>query len=174
METEKSIFFYGHTNNEFDYMSNFYSSYFSDDNENVFTCSEQYFMFKKAILFEPDNTHFHHKILSEKSPTKIKAFGRQVKHFDEMIWSQYKFQFMLEGVRLKFNQNPEIATKLKATHNKVLYEAAKNDNIWGIGMNAATAINLEENHDDTSHFGQNLLGICLMTVRNELLENESC
>ena len=58
METDSSIYFYG-VNDEYGYMSNFYKSNFNSQINNKliqFNCSEQYFMYKKAITFDKDNT----------------------------------------------------------------------------------------------------------------------
>ena len=52
--------------------------------------------------------------------------------------------------------------QLLQTGDKHLYEAAKNDKIWGIGYYAKDAI-----HQDPSTFGQNLLGTLLMRLRTE-------
>ena len=41
---------------------------------------------------------------------------------------------MLDALRLKFNQNEIIKQKLLETKPKLLYEASKNDKIWGIGF----------------------------------------
>jgi ribA/ribD-fused uncharacterized protein len=102
--------------------------------------------------------------LSNKSPTKIKAFGRQVKNFDENIWCEIRYNIMLDGLRLKFSQNSIINNKLKATNNKILYEASKYDKIWGIGYSDYQAIYI-----NPSKYGQNLLGKALMEIRSQIL-----
>ena len=71
---------------------------------------------------------------------------------------------MLEAIRLKFNQNEIIKQKLLETNTKTLYEASKNDKIWGIGYYDKDAI-----HIDKNNFGENLLGNALMEIRSELL-----
>jgi len=69
---------------------------------------------------------------------------------------------MLEALRLKFNQNETIKQKLLETKPKILYEASKNDKIWGIGFYDKDAI-----QTDKSKFGANLLGNALMEIRSE-------
>ena len=70
---------------------------------------------------------------------------------------------MLNGLRLKFNQNPILKQKLIDTKDKMLFEASKYDGIWGIGFEDYEAIT-----KDKSEFGRNLLGLALMSLRAEL------
>lgn len=161
METIDSVYFYSHTKT-FGYMSNFYPSIFTDTNGINFNCSEQYLMYTKAKTFEPTNIQLLNNILNESNPTKIKAIGRIVKNYDENIWDQIRFHVMKNGLRLKFNQNPNLKALLVGTGDKILYEASKNDNIWGIGFDAQNAININK-----KLFGQNLLGNALMEIRDE-------
>ena len=75
----------------------------------------------------------------------------------------YVLFIMLDGLKLKFSQNSIINNKLKATNDKMLYEAAKYDKIWGIGYSGCDAISIHP-----SKYGQNLLGKALMEIRNEM------
>jgi ribA/ribD-fused uncharacterized protein len=163
MELENEIYFYS-LNNKFSYMSNFYKTYFTDNDGIVYNCSEQYFMYYKCKTFDPTNNTLLQLILSEQSPTKIKQYGRQVQNYDEKIWTEKRYNIMLKGLRLKFNQNHIIKEKLIATYPKILYEASKYDKIWGIGYYDNDAINIDKNK-----YGQNLLGNALMEIRKELL-----
>jgi ribA/ribD-fused uncharacterized protein len=172
METEDSIYFYG-IKNEYAYMSNFYPSIFYE-NGIKYNCSEQYFMYYKCLTFndtlfsrvqtkENTNNDLLEKILNETSPTKIKKLGRSVNNYNEEIWSNKRYEIMVNALRLKFSQNNDIKDKLIKTENKNLYEASQFDRIWGIGYFAKNAIT-----KDKSKFGNNLLGKALMEIRNEL------
>ena len=119
-------------------------------------------MYKKCQLFDPQNYKLLELILNEKSPSVIKKYGRQVKNFDENIWNQHKYKIMLDGLRLKFSQNPSIKRILLKTNTKNLYEASPYDKIWGIGYDAKNALNVDE-----SKYGENLLGKALMELRTE-------
>lgn len=165
METPDSIYFYSHTKGNYKYMSNFYPSVFVDEVGNEFNCSEQYLMYNKCKLFDPSNDQMLLQILEEKSPAKIKALGRMVKNYNEYIWNQSRYKIMVNGIKLKFGQNQSIANELIQTNPKMLYEAAQNDNIWGIGFNAETAVT-----KDKTCFGSNLLGKALVHVRGELID----
>jgi ribA/ribD-fused uncharacterized protein len=183
METEDSIYFYG-IKNDYAYMSNFYQSTFYE-NKIKYNCSEQYFMYYKCLTFDTTNNELLEKILNESSPTKIKKLGRSVNNYNEEIWSNKRYEIMVNALRLKFSQNDNIKDKLLKTENKNLYEASQFDRIWGIGYSAKNAIKMnlskhcgdkelfsgvstEENTKDKSKFGNNLLGKALMEIRNEL------
>ena len=71
---------------------------------------------------------------------------------------------MLNGLRLKFNQNEDLKKKLILTNNKNLYEASPYDRIWGIGYTKTNAVKT-----DKSKYGLNLLGKALMELRSELI-----
>lgn len=162
METNDAIFFYG-TGCKYGFMSNFYQCKFVHDNQ-TFNCSEQYFMYKKALTFDPNNEILLTSILNSSDPKEIKSFGRQVKNFDEKTWDQVKFKIMTEGILLKFTQNEDIRQELIKTEDKKLYEASKYDKIWGIGYNPQQAARI-----DPSKFGKNLLGESLMLVRTFII-----
>lgn len=163
METGTEIYFY-RLNNKFGYLSNFYQTNFVDEHGNTFNCSEQYFMFHKCLIFDKENKKLLTAILNEKSPKQIKLYGRQVKNYSDDVWSDLRFDIMLNGLRLKFSQNPIIKQKLIDTKDKMLFEASKYDSIWGIGFEDFEAIT-----KDKSEFGKNLLGLALMTLRSEFL-----
>lgn len=162
METETEIYFYN-LKNKFNYMSNFYKTNFTDKDGIKYNCSEQYFMYHKCKIFDPKNNILLETIITEKSATKIKKYGRQVQNFNDKIWKEKKYNIMLEALRLKFNQNEIIKQKLIETKSKILYEASKNDRIWGIGYYDKDAIKI-----DKIKFGENLLGNALMEIRSEL------
>ncbi len=116
------------------------------------------------MQFNPDNDVLLRAILNESSPTKIKKYGRLVRNYNDVEWSKIRYKIMLDGLRLKFNQNNEIKQKLLGTGKKMIFEASKYDKIWGIGFYASDAVNIEKHR-----FGTNLLGQALMEVRGELV-----
>lgn len=144
-------------------MSNFYKTKFTDNEGITYNCSEQYFMYCKCKTFDPTNNILLEAILHETSATKIKTYGRQVQNFNDAIWKEKRYNIMLDALRFKFNQNEIIKQKLLETNPKILYEASRYDNIWGIGYYDKDAIQI-----DKSKFGENLLGNALMEIRSEL------
>jgi ribA/ribD-fused uncharacterized protein len=121
-------------------------------------------MYYKCLTFDKTNKKLLNAILNETSAIQIKKYGRQVKNYDEKIWNDLRYQIMVNALHLKFSQNNIIKEKLLETKNKILYEASKNDKIWGIGYSVQDAILLNKNT-----YGQNLLGKALMEVRDKLL-----
>ena len=162
METIDSIYFYSEFE-LFGAFSNFSTAYFTDKDGLRYNCSEQYLMLQKCLLFDQNNTELLRKITNSKSPAAIKLYGRQVKNFDENIWSQHKYKIMLQGLRYKFNQNPISEEMLLYTGNKIIYEASKRDAIWGIGYNIYEALRTNK-----ENYGKNLLGKALMELRDEI------
>ena len=164
MEYEDKIYFYG-SKGIYGYLSNFYKSNFEcfiNNNIIKFNCSEQYFMYYKCITFDINNIELLNKILKETNPIKIKALGRKVQNFDDIVWNSIKYSIMLNALYYKFSQNLELKQKLLNTNNKLLYEASPRDKIWGIGYSAEKAINIEP-----KKYGSNLLGKALLELREK-------
>ena len=161
METHDAVYFYGHKN-DFGWMSNFYSCTFEENNI-VFNCSEQYFMYHKCKLFDSGNESLLKSILDETKPSTIKKFGRMVQNYNDTIWNDRRYDIMKQGVKLKFLQDEELYNALLTTENKMIYEAAPTDRIWGIGVSIKKINQISPNQ-----YGQNLLGKVLMQVREEL------
>ena len=82
---------------------------------------------------------------------KAKRLGRKVTPVTD--WEDVKYSHMLQIVRLKFHQNPSLASKLIQTGETEIVEGNWwNDTYWGVCEGK----------------GQNKLGNILMKVRNEL------
>lgn len=138
--------------------SNWHKSIFEVDGI-TFTSGEQFMMYKKAMLFNDIETA--DKIMNEEYPRKQKALGRQVKNFNAKIWSDVCYNIIKDGLREKFNQNPEMKKYLISCKDTIIVEASPEDRIWGIGYGEREAL---ENIDD---WGQNLLGKICTELANE-------
>ncbi|AZL89123.1 hypothetical protein QKC54_gp0719 [Megavirus baoshan] len=167
METNKYLFFYGHKKNKLgtEIYSQWYPCIFiekiCDGVEIKYYNAEQYMMANKALLFGDGD--ILSKILDEKNPSKIKSLGRKIQNFNNDYWDKYKYDIVVSGNRLKFEQNPKLMEQLQNTGNKILVEASPYDKIWGIGLTANQAIKISE----SKWPGENLLGKALMQVRKE-------
>lgn len=143
------------------YLSNWYISYFEVEGV-VFSSTEQYLMNYKAKLFQ--DSKVANDIMGTDDLGTVKKLGRQVKRYDEGIWSICRQLVLEEGLRAKFSQNEDLRQKLLATGDTILAECSKKDKIWGIGMDI----------DDPGRFemaswdGESLLGRSLMKIRKEL------
>ena len=143
-----------------DIESNFYPSFFQYKNLS-FTCSEQAYMYEKALYF--GDAIMASRILQLRNPAEHKKAGKLVKDFDPVIWSKVKTQYMYQVCMAKFYQNPLIRESfINSTEH--LVEASPYDLEWGIGLDAYTAVRTKE--EDWP--GKNLLGKVLMHVRSDL------
>jgi ribA/ribD-fused uncharacterized protein len=159
MSEEDYLFFFSEKS-ENGCFSNWYPSVFCDKNI-IYYNMEQYMMYQKALLF--DDMEIAAKILKNSNPMVCKKLGRQVKNFDPMLWSSKCAYIVTMGCLLKFNQNADIKQLILATNDYILVEASPYDRIWGIGYSASDALKV-----DKIKWGQNLLGKCLMKVRDIL------
>lgn len=143
------------------YLSNWYISDFEYNNI-TFSSMEQYMMYMKAMLFK--DTEIAQEILKTSNVAEIKALGRKVRNVNDKEWDKHKEEIITNGLYAKFSQNDTLKNKLLATGQAVLAECAVNDRIWGIGLS------MKDNNrlNIKSWRGQNLLGKCLMTVREKL------
>ena len=101
---------------------------------NTYLCMEQYMMAGKAELF--GDHEIREQILKCSDPKQIKALGRKVRGFDQMVWDKFKYAIVLNGNWCKFSQNRNLREFLLSTGDSVLAEASPYDNIWGIRLSA--------------------------------------
>ena len=143
------------------YLSNWWLSDFEVDGIK-FTSAEQYMMYGKAKLFGDMETQ--DKILDVTDVAKIKALGREVKGFDDAVWTANREQIVYMGLKAKFSDDAELKEKLLSTGDAILAECAVHDRVWGIGlsMKDPNRFNVEKWR------GLSLLGKLLMKVRDEL------
>lgn len=125
----------------------------------TFFCTEQAFMWAKAIYFGDDE--IAEKIMNATSPSECKKLGREVRNYNDVAWSKIRYEIMRDVNYAKFSQNMELRIMLFHTcYGKKIVEASPIDTIWGVGIPLEDdAIVLEENWK-----GQNLLGKALTEV----------
>lgn len=141
--------------------SNFYPCEFTIDGIE-FNCSEQYFMYKKALYF--DDKIIADSILQQRFPSSQKSLGRKVKNFDPDIWMVVCEQVMFEACFAKFSQNQDLKEIMLKYQGFNFVEASPYDKIWGIEL---------DEKDPKAEFpkfwrGLNLLGKVLDNVLLEL------
>lgn len=159
---KNAIYFFGQ-NNKYGEFSNWFHCEFEDPKvlpKFKFQNTEQYMMYCKAILFK-DNIRAK-LILQTSSPKLCKKYGRQVKNFDDKVWTKHCENIVFTGCLHKFTNNKRLKSLLLSTGDKLLVEASPYDRIWGIGLNKYNAIRTPMGH----WRGQNKLGKCLMKVRD--------
>lgn len=144
------------------YLSNWYLSDF-EMNGTKYSSMEQYMMYQKAVLFNDQEAA--KQILSTSNVGEIKALGRSVKNYDDIIWNGMRQVIVYQGLFEKFSQNSELKSRLLATGQDILAECAVQDKIWGIGLSMKD----ERRFDMNAWQGENLLGFSLMWVRGNLV-----
>ncbi len=97
-------------------------------------------------------THHEKKIREAKGAMNAASMGRDRSRPLRRDWESVKDGIMLEALRAKFTQHPNLRDLLLSTGNAKLVEHTENDAYWGDGGNGQ---------------GKNRLGILLMQVRSE-------
>jgi len=110
--------------------------------------SEHYFQAQKFA-----GTAHEDKIRKAASPMKAAELGRTRKVRLRANWDHMKDNVMLEAVRAKFAQHPDLQALLLDTGEAILIEHTENDAYWGDGGDGK---------------GKNRLGKILMKIREEL------
>ena len=87
------------------------------------------------------------------SPMDAALEGRNRQNPLRPDWEEVKDEVMLQALRMKFSQNPDIAKELLATGDANIIEHTRNDAYWADGGDGT---------------GKNKLGLLLMQVREEL------
>ena len=164
-EMPEDIFFYDHRREDFGFLSQFYPSVFEDADGAVYHCAEQWMMASKAKIMGDKVTH---KLImeAEYDPMKIRRLGRAVTPWVEERWTEARERVVLEGNLKKFRQNPTLKQKLLDSGERRLVECSRHDLVWGNGLSEKQA------RAGESWRGLNLLGKCLMGVREQLRSEE--
>jgi ribA/ribD-fused uncharacterized protein len=165
-EAPKYVFFWGHRPRRSDSIdqscfSQWWPCHFDADGES-FDSAEQYMMWRKARLFEDDETAI--AILEARSAAHAKALGREVRNFDEGTWLKHRWEIVVTGSVAKFDADEALGNYLRSTRERVLVEASPIDSIWGIGL----AADAPAAADPSGWDGLNLLGFALMEARSSL------
>lgn len=134
----------------------------TDPEEHQFWSAEQCMMAFKALVFNDKETYNKIIALSKEDEKQAKPLGRLIKNFDKDTWRAVDKDIVRKINLAKFGQNEALKTKLLATGTATLVQASPVDAKWGIGMTA------EEADSKKDQWGENLLGIVIMAVRDEL------
>ena len=111
----KEIKFYK-VHDDYGFMSNFAPYPFSDGSK-IWPTSEHYFQAQKFLVPE-----IQEKIRQIASPMDAALEGRNRQNPLRPDWEEVKDEVMLQALRMKFNQHPEIAKGLLATGDAILMQ----------------------------------------------------
>lgn len=128
--------------------------------EVTYTSSEQWMMAMKAASMNDYLSYT--KIMNSTDPQYMKQVGRNIKKYDDEKWSKQRYDIVVFGNYLKFNQNHELREWLINTKDQMIVEASPIDKIWGIGLS------VEDARGGKKWQGDNLLGKAIMEVREKL------
>ena len=112
----------------------------------IWPTTEHYFQAQKFA-----GTPLEERVRLAKTPEEAKRLGKINPARPD--WKQIRDEIMLEAVRAKFTQHPNLREILLSTGDDLMAENAPRDDYWGIGENGR---------------GTNRLGQILMQVRSEL------
>lgn len=170
--TNTHVFFY--TN----WLSNFADTNFvweAFGESHQFFCSEQAFMWAKAMYFNDKKSAT--EILTSKSegntPMWCKQCGRWVENYDDKKWSLVRFDMMYQVNLSKYTQDEKLQKKLLDPQfdGKTFVEASPTDRIWGIGLGIEQDQAFIDNEDNWN--GQNLLGKVITAVRKTIIHDKA-
>lgn len=145
----------------------------------TFSCSEQYFMYLKAVVFN-DLPIIEQLLINNKDGNYYKKLGRKVgdvsinpnaKPYDDVLWDSVRDKVMYKSLYYKF-KNPKLKKWLLDTGDSIIVEASPFDRIWGVGLGKQTR---QGKYDTTEQWkdvyawkGDNKLGFLLMEIRDTL------
>jgi len=128
----------------------------------TFNCCEQWMMANKATFF--DDLESFHKIMATTNPSEQKTLGRAIRNYNEKKWENVRYDIVLRGNKIKFEQNPDLKEFLQQFSKHTIFaEAAPWDKIWGIGLGPEDSKSL----DIYKWQGLNLLGEVIREVRQK-------
>lgn len=162
MSREPTVIGFYRQDGPFGELSNFYEAPFAVNGIGYWH-TEQYIMHQKAVLF--GDSLVAQRILNTRNPAQCKRLGREVSDFSKPILDKAVWGVVLMGLTAKFSQNPKLKAVLMETRGHILAECSPRDTIWGIGLGLYDPRYL----DPTRWQGENLLGQCLMLVRDNFL-----
>ena len=140
-------------------LSQWFPSTFTVNNV-AYKTAGHWMMDRKAFLFR--DMESYHKILNADRIEEARAFGRNIKGFDELKWMEWRYEIVREGNFHKFNQSKKLRAYLLNTGSAILAEANPADVVWGIGLKPDSRLA----KNPYTWNGQNLLGFALMEVRD--------
>lgn len=144
-----------------------------------FTCSEQYFMYLKALIFN-DMLVAKKILVNGMDGNYYKSLGRKVgdlennpkaKPYDDSTWDSVRDKAMYKALYFKF-KDPQLKQWLLDTGDSIIVEASPMDKIWGVGLGKTNRQGIydksEKWKDVYSWRGDNKLGFLLMEIRDNL------
>lgn len=151
------VVFYGRDSK----FSNHFQCNFTWDNKD-FSSIEQYLAYRRATI--AGNRDLANQVMGSRDPADAKRIMNILRSAStEPKWVDQRKDILFSGLMAKFSQNEYLMRYLLESGTRKLGEASL-DKTWGIGMSLRDKLVL----DSTKWVGENLLGVTLMEVRDEL------
>ncbi|TRX87938.1 hypothetical protein FHL15_011170 [Xylaria flabelliformis] len=143
-----------------------FSMMIKDDEHIYFKTAAHYIMYRKCRLF-PGNKELSRQVLDHTVKRAIEWGRKRIENFDEFKWKRNRMAILSDSMIRKFTSSNWDRYKLAllATGNKTIVAAIEGDKVWGIGVSEKEA---RKHMDGRRYWGDNLLGISLMLLRDEL------
>lgn len=135
----------------------------------TFSSSESVFMYEKAMLFKDTDTA---EKIAKSTYSVAKRLGKEVKGFNYLVWKIVREEMMYIALKQKLKYDAEFREALLSEDykGKTFVEASKQDEIWGIGVEANDNVLRQ---GETAWKGENLLGKTLTRLRNDVLSGRT-
>lgn len=169
---------YRQTDTHFYFWNTIYSKWFSrkglikEENGTIkgtfieYFSVEQYVSASKALVFRDFDTYL--RIRSSDNPILIKQLDIEIKNFSDEIWDKVKMDIVTRANYLKFSQNPDLLETMMEHKHLTLVDASLYDRTSEAGLDFEDEAVLDEKLWD----GQNLLGVCIMNARKQILRDQ--
>jgi ribA/ribD-fused uncharacterized protein len=144
---DRAVIYFYSTTDEHGYMSNF-ARYSIKLAGKRWATTEHYFQAMKFV-----GTEHEEEVRAAPTAKEAASRGRDRARPLRRDWESVKDGVMLDALRAKFDQHPELAEQLLATGDAKLVEKTTGDYYWGCGSKGT---------------GKNMLGVLLMRLRDEL------
>jgi len=125
-----------------------------DDELRKFSSAEKYMMMAKASVFG-DPAQLYNMELTD-DVKKVKAYGRQVRGFDQEIWDAVSIPIVTIGTYYKTTQNDDMWEFANEMGDREYVEGSPVDRIWGVGLSWDDP----KIEDRANWLGENRLGRC--------------
>ena len=164
--TDDKWIVFGGIHSQFNFMSNYYEQKIEHKGIEHNTIEHAY-QYEKSARYNDVTTM--EKILSAQTPAEAKLHGSRVSNFRRADWDSVKSDILEELLRIKFTPDSELARRLVSSTGKSLAEAGKSKT-FAIGLPLYQCTLGANKQFDTSKWSMdgNILGTCLMKIRNEL------
>ena len=163
-ESETHIYFYGGAFSNFAYCPSGVAVVIGDELI-AFRTAEHAFSALKAYKF--GDADAIEQLKEAIRPSDAKHIGRNVRGFDNNRWTEVHYDAMRTVLLAKFTQNENHKKSLLETDSKIIVEASPYDCLWGVGREIVD----RRLYSERTWRGQNLLGQCLMEVRDIIRQN---